>query len=263
MHTTTEIGHFTPDAITIRGQNLATEILGKRDFVEVIHLCAVGRYPTEQERNMINALIILSVDHGMMPSILAARLTYVGAPEAMQGAVAAGLLGAGTVLLGVAEHVALQFKKFSSGLTETSPDEEFSKAAFALCKECGESQAKIVGFGHPIHKDCDPRVPAVRQIAKDNGFYGVNWRLADKVTDCLRELTGKTLPMNAGGAAGAIITDMGLDPSYGKGLSLIGRCAGLIGHLVEERKSPIGHDIWKMIAASDSRNAFQVEIRSK
>lgn len=256
MHTTTEIGHFTPDTITIRGQDLANEILGKRDFVEVMHLCAVGRYPTEQEKKVINALIILSLDHGMTPSILAARLTHVAAPEAMQGAVAAGLLGAGTVLLGVSEHVARQFKKFSAGLTEQNSEEDFSRAAFALCRESYESRSKILGFGHPIHKECDPRVQAVRQIAKDSGFYGVNWRLADRVTHCLHELTGKTLPMNAGGAAGAIIADMGLDPTYGKGLSLVGRCAGLIGHLIEERDNPIGRGVWKMVAVSDSRNAF-------
>ncbi|UVO35766.1 citryl-CoA lyase [Bradyrhizobium arachidis] len=256
MHTTSEIGHFSPDSITIRGQDLAKEILGKHDFVEVMHLCAVGRYPTEHEKNMIDALLVLSVDHGMTPSILAARLTHVGAPEAIQAAVAAGLLGAGTVLLGVASHAARQFKKFSAGLTLASSDEDVYQAALDLCQEYKRSRAKILGFGHPIHKAGDPRVPPMRQMSKDNGYYRVNWRLADQLENCLREMTGNSLALNAAGASGAILADMDLDLTYGGGLALIGRCAGLLGHLAEERKNPIANDVWKMIAVSDSRNSF-------
>lgn len=256
MSTTTDISHFTPDKISIRGQDLGSEILGKRDFVDVVHFCVVGKYPTEREKNMLNALLILAIEHGITPSILAARMTYVGAPEAMQAAVAAGLLGAGTVLLGASEHAARLYKKHAAGLSDGSDEDALKHAASALCRDRVSNKLQIFGFGHPIHKEGDPRVPALRQISKDNGYYGVHWLLADKISEAFRSLTGKDLPMNAAGAAGAMIADMGLDLIYGNGLVLIARSAGVIGHLVEERKKPIGSDIWKMVATTDSRNSF-------
>jgi citrate synthase len=54
----TEIGYTTPDTITVRGKNLATELLGKVDFVDMIILLFYGRLPEEREKVMLNLLLV-------------------------------------------------------------------------------------------------------------------------------------------------------------------------------------------------------------
>lgn len=249
----TEIGFTTPDTITVRGRNLSTEVIGKLDFVDMIMLVTMGRCPTAPEKNMINALLVAACDHGLTPSALSARLTFLGAPEALQGAVAAGLLGAGSVFIGPTQNTAEMLTEAASAIPDDADDAAIADAADSLISSMRAQGRRIYGLGHPIHADGDPRVATLRELARANGFYGKHWRLMDAVAAAFHA-RGKKLPMNAVAAIGAIVADMDLDPLMARGLMLTGRCAGLVGHVMEERQEPTGQQLWDLVLDQDPRN---------
>lgn len=251
----TDIGFTTPDAIFVRGRNLSTEIIGRFDFVDMIWWVSFAREPEPREKAMINMLLVTAADHGLTPSAITARLTWLGAPEALQGAVAAGLLGAGNNFLGTVQNVADMLIAAAAGLDEDADDAAIAAAAAALVAERRAARRPIAGVGHPIHVDGDPRVPTLRQVSANNGYFGKHWRLALAIPAALEVATGRRLPLNAAGANGAVLADMGLDPLMGRGLALIGRAAGLVAHIMEERQSPTGQAIWDLVLAQDERNA--------
>jgi citrate synthase len=250
----TEIGYTKVDAIVVREMDLAKDIIGRFDFVEMLLLTTVGRKPTPQEKNMINALLVVSLDHGLTPSALSARLTYLGAPEALQGAVAAGLLGAGSVFLGTTQNAAEMLIEAGAELPEDADDDEVASAARALVERMRAARKPIYGLGHNIHVSGDPRVNALRELSRENGFYGRHWRLMDAIGTAMQEKLGRALPMNAVAASASMIADLGLDPLLGRGIVMTGRCAGLVGHVLEERESPIALQLWDLVLDQDPRN---------
>lgn len=228
------------DQITIRGYDLVEEVIGQRSFVEVFYLCICARFPSLEERQMIDAMLVAMVEHGLTPSAIAARLTYLGAPESLQGAVASGLLGAGARYLGTSEEVArLLYRWFNPACDATATARDLVVA------EASQGR-KIPGFGHPIHRREDPRVVALLNLQRQLGLPRAYSAFMREVESALRAHTGRHLPMNAAGAVGAIICDLGLPPEFGRGLALLARCAGLLGHVFEERDQPIGEKIWEL-----------------
>jgi len=247
-----EIGHTTPTDITLRGQNLATEIIGQRDFVETWCFSALARWPSAEEKAVLNAILVISLDHGLMPSVIATRMTLLGAPESVPAAVASGLLGAGSRFLGPSAQVVRQFQKWTADLDDEAGQDAFEKKVDHILSDQAATGKYIPGYGHPIHKDGDPRVPALREVARENGFYRKGWRLADTLLSRLLD-SDPRLPMNAAGAVGVTVFDLDLDPDFAAGLSLVARCAGLISHILEERSAPIAQEMWEMIAEQDPR----------
>lgn len=250
----TEIGYTKVDAITVRGMDLSGEILGKLDFVDMVSLLTQSRLPSASEKFMLNLLLVSAADHGLTPSALSARLTFLGSPEALQGAIAAGLLGAGSVFLGTTQNAAQMLLDGANDLSPHASDEEVAQAALALVRDYRASKRSLLGMGHPIHVQGDPRVPVLREAARTHGYYGIHWRLMDAIPGAFQIERGRMLPMNAVGALGAIIADMKLDPLLGRGLMLVGRCAGLVAHVLEERQEPIGQQVWDLVLKQDPRN---------
>jgi citrate synthase len=258
MTVKTDIGTTTPDRITVRGKNISTEILGQFDFVDMIWWTTFARMPEQREKNMANLVLVMATDHGLTPSAISARLTYLGAPEALQGAVAAGLLGAGSVFLGSAQNVTEMLVRGAAPLTDEASDAQVRECARALVQEFRDARRPLSGVGHPIHVDGDPRIPTLAAVSRDNGYYGRHWRLMEAIAVVLREDFGRPLPLNAAGGVGAIFAEMGIDPLLARGLGLIGRSAGLVAHILEERESPTGQQIWDLVLAQDPRNALPV-----
>jgi citrate synthase len=255
----TSIGHSTPDSITVRGHDLAADVMGKMSFSELAFLLAAGRTPTEGESAVFNAVLVSLADHGLTPTALAARLTYTGAPEALQGAVAAGLLGGGSVFLGPVEDTARFLDEILAEVPDESAADEaaLERAAADAVRRAVESGRRIPGLGHPIHTDVDPRTPRLYELARAAGVAGPHLRTLELVAAAHRAATGKALPINGAGAAGAAFADLGFPPSLARGFALLARTAGLVAHLAEESEHPIGMPLWKEVEgraadASDS-----------
>lgn len=247
----TSIGYTTRDEIFVRDRNIATEIIGKLDFVDMIFLAATGDPPTEAMKHMSNALMVAVTDHGLTPSAMAARLTLLGAPESIQGAVAAGLLGAGNHFLGTMQLSAQLLQDAVATLGADAGEAEFDARAVALVREHRAGKRILPGIGHPIHVKGDPRVPALRALAAECGFAGHHWRMAGAIERAAHAEYGELLPLNAAGAVGASVSDMGLDPIWARGFALIGRSAGLLAHLIDEKRAPLGQQLWDLVLAQD------------
>jgi citrate synthase len=252
----TGIGRSTPEAITVRGRNLATELMGKVSFSEMAFLLTAARMPSPGETRLFDAALVALADHGLTPSVLAARLTWTGATESLQGSVAAGLLGAGNVFLGVVEDTARFLADIlakGAGGGPPGGSEGGEEEGGAVTQRAATDQAvrallaagqRIPGLGHPVHKVEDPRTPRLYAIAAEAGIPTPQLDLLRTVAEASAAATGKVLPINGAGAAGAAWADLGFRPEIVRGFALLARTAGLIGHLAEEMADPIGLRLW-------------------
>lgn len=241
----TSIGSATPDSITVAGLDLPSEVMGRLSLTELAYLLLVGREPTSGECRVLDAVLVSLADHGLTPSALAARLTYTGAPEAIQGAVAAGLLGAGSVFLGPAGDTA----RFLAEALDPHPAAELDDASLrAVAVEAVAARTaggeRVPGLGHPVHRDTDPRTPRLFELAEEEGVLGPHLRLLRLVAEVHGESRDRPLPVNGAGAAGALLVDLGVPPDSVRGFVLIARTAGLVAQLAEEARHPIGRGLW-------------------
>jgi citrate synthase len=239
----TSIGSVTPDRIELVGRDLAGDLMGRLSLTELAYLLVVRREPTVSECRLLDAVLVSLADHGLTPSALAARLTYTGAPEAIQAAVAAGLLGAGSVFLGPAGDTAIFLADALVDVQDYSEDALRRLAAEVVATRRGEG-GKVPGLGHPVHREGDPRTPRLYEIAEAEGLLGPHMRLLAHIAAAYEEQAGRRLPVNGAGAGGAALVDLGLPPDSVRGFVLIARTAGLVAHLVEEAAHPIGRPLW-------------------
>lgn len=258
----TEIGTTTVDRITVRGYDLANELIGQVDFVDMILLVTLGRMPAGNEKDMINTILVTVTDHGMTPSATAARLTYMGAPEAPQAAVAAGLLGAGSVFLGAMQNAAEMLREAANGLSDEAGDDEMAEAALAFVRARREQRLPMFGLGHNIHVNGDPRIPTLRAVSERNGYFGRWWRLLLALEEATASVYSRRLVVNTAGAVGAMVLSLDMPIHMARGLALIGRCAGLLGHILEEEVHPTGQELWDLILRQDPRNEVPGKFRA-
>jgi citrate synthase len=241
----TGIGSSMADSITIRERDLANELMGRVSFTDLAFLLVAGQMPTPEQARLLDAVLVSLADHGLTPTVLAARLTYTGAPESIQGAVAAGLLGAGSVFLGVVEDTAAFLAAIAerAGGSETAMRDAAEEAVQTRLAQ----NRRVPGLGHPVHKQQDPRTPRIYAIAEETGQLGVHLRLLRMVAEAHEQATGRALPINGAGVAGAALADLGFAPGIVRGFALLARTAGLIGHLAEEQSNPIGMPLYREI----------------
>ncbi len=228
----------TADAasITIRGRDLCNELIGRIDFIDYFHLLLMGKEPTEDQRFFVNALLVSIAEHGLVPSVQAARMTFAAAPEAIQGAVAAGLLGSGSVVLGSAETAGY----FLHDLVEASKGAKPADVAAQRIRDMRKTKTPIPGFGHPQHSGGDPRANVLLALAKERGLKGPYLDMLYTVAGVLPEALGRPLPININGVIPAILLEIGFPLTALKSISILARTAGLLAHLQEEAQRPIG-----------------------
>ena len=235
-----DLGWSTADRIVVRGHDLAGELLGKVSLGDVAFLELKGRLPTAQESIVFNALAVTLVEHGMTPSAIAARLTYFGAPESLQGAVAAGLLGLGDRFGGSVEGAARMLQEAEHGSDQRA-------IAGAIVSGFRERKQQIPGLGHPVHKAIDPRTPKLFALAAENRLSGRYVELMNLVGEEASRTFKRPLPVNATGAIGAIASELELPWQACRGLAVMARAIGLVAHIQEEIQDPLAAEIWARV----------------
>jgi citrate synthase len=245
----TSIGTSDADRIRLLGQDLAADLMGQVGFGELAYWLVAGRRPTRGEARVFETVLVALADHGFTPTAIAARLTYLSAPESLQGAMAAGLLGGGSRFLGVTEDCG----RFLHALVEQhGRDADWDAVALAALES---ATGRIPGLGHPVHKVEDPRTPVLMRIAREEGTYGPHLALFDAIGRVHPRVLGKKLPLNGAGVCGAALADLGLPVEMLRGFALLARAAGLLGQLAEEQRRPLGMDIYLTV----DRNAVYQE----
>lgn len=239
-----DIAWSQPDRIIIRGKNLADDILGHMNLGDFAYFQLTGKTATPEQSRVFNAILITLVEHGITPSALVARLTYAGAPESLQAAVAAGLCGLGTVFVGTTEGAA---KMLYEALPDASHEADLVEIAHNTVARFRDSKQIIPGIGHPVHKPVDPRTPRLFRIAEDNGMKGNYVTLMELIAEEAQRASGKVLPINATGAIGAICCEFGFPWKIVRGFGVMARAIGLVGHIQEESETPMAHEIWHRI----------------
>jgi len=229
------ISASNPERIVVRGRDLVGDLIGRVGFTDHIWLLITGALPSAPQRRMLDATLVAIAEHGLVPSVIASRMTLAAAPEALQGAVAAGILGCGSVILGSAEAAGQLFAQIHS-----RPGASVREAAIAVVKEYRGAKRAIPGYGHPLHKQSDPRALRLLAIAREEGIAGKYAAAAASVEEILPEVTGKPLVMNVSGAIAAVLLDAGFPIGALKGVPIIARTASLVAHLLEELERPVG-----------------------
>ena len=241
----TSIGSSDETSIQLLGRDLAADLMGQVGFGELSFWLVAMRRPTPGELRVFESVLVALADHGLTPTVVAARLTLTGAPESVQGALAAGLLGGGSRFLGVTEDsgrflAAALADHMAAGKDVPTTDEGWDDLARGAVRAQQAAGQRVPGLGHPVHKLGDPRTPALLRIAEEEGLRGPHLRLFEAVGRVHPELLGRTLPLNGAGVCGAALCDLGFDADILRGFALLARAAGLVGHIAEEMRRPIG-----------------------
>lgn len=202
----------------IHGYKL-TDLIDKANFTDAIWLELKGELPTKEQREMLDAILISTIDNGLGPPSTTNARNSLSAGNPMQAAVAAGVLGIGEYHGGAIEECA---RLLQMGLTPQK-----------LVEKVLSSAGKMPGYGHKVYTT-DPRATQIFEKAKKLGFFGEYCEMAQAVETILADTKGKKIPINVDGAIAAVVSDMGFDYRLGKGFFIIGRVVGMIAHIFEE-----------------------------
>jgi citrate synthase len=235
-HRTSSISSSNEQTIIVRGRDLCAELIGHISFTEHIWLLVTGELPTQPQRQVLDATLIAIAEHGLVPSVQTSRMTLAAAPESLQGAVAAGILGCGSVILGASEATGTLFKEVLDRAATSSLD----VSAAAVVRDYRAARRPIPGYGHPLHKGHDPRAKRLLDIAAQVGCAGRFIAASQAIERVLPQIIGKPLAMNVSGAIPAVLLDAGYPLLALKGVPILARTASLIAHLLEETTKPIG-----------------------
>ncbi|MBM0127396.1 citryl-CoA lyase [Pimelobacter simplex] len=240
----TSLGVSTAETISLMGQDLAADFIGEVGFGELSYRLITLRTPTPSQARLFDAVLVALADHGFTPTAIAARLTYLSAPESLQGALASGLLGGGSRFLGVSEDTG---RFIAEALSErdqpTTPEgwDELANAAISRRRATGQL---VPGLGHHLHKSGDPRVPRLIALAREERVYGPHLAFFEAMGRVAPEVAGRRLPLNGAGCCGAVLLDIGIPQALLRGTVLLARAAGLLGHIAEEIRFPVAGQVF-------------------
>lgn len=234
---TTSISTADAASVTVRGKNLTGDVMGRLSFSAYFFLLTTGREPTKDQTYFLDLLLVAISEHGLVPTNQVARMTLAAEPGCLQGAVAAGILGCGSVILGTTEACG-RYLQEARTMTEGAKDSD--SAVQSLVQKIRDSGEKIPGFGHPLHKPVDPRAERILELAEARGVAGVHVALARSTRAAVHAVWGKPLTMNVSMMIAAVLLDLDFPASVLKGVPILARTASLLAHLAEESARPIG-----------------------
>jgi citrate synthase len=245
-HHSSAICSSNEQTIIVRGRDLCGQLIGQVTFTEHVWLLVTGELPTPAQRAVLDATLVAIAEHGLVPSVQASRMTLAAAPEALQGAVAAGILGCGSVILGAAEAAG----QLLSSVVARAAESSVSEAAAERVREERSAKRHVPGYGHPLHKQRDPRVDRLFEVAERAGSSGRHIEAARAVERALPDIIGKALALNVSAAIAAVLLDAGYPLLALKGVPILARTASLLAHLLEEQQRPIGFVMSSSAAAA-------------
>jgi citrate synthase len=251
----TAIAMANAGGVEVHGRDLAGDLMGRLTFTGFFCFLMTGKEPSDTQRFFLDLLLVSIAEHGLTPSAVAARMTLAAAPEALQGAVAAGLLGAGSVILGASE---LCGAVLLEARTRVAAGGEPDTVVAAIAGEKRARGERLPGFGHPLHKPVDPRAERILALAAERNIAGQAIDLARRFGPAAEKVWGRPLPMNVSMAIAACILDLDFPPAMIKAIPLLARTAGLLAHLAEEQTRPIG-----FLMAAKAEDAVAYDGREK
>lgn len=233
----TAISTSSSETIVVRGRDLSADLIGKISFTDYFFLLVTGNTPSPAASAVLDATLVAIAEHGLVPSVQASRMTLAAAPDALQGAVAAGILGCGSVILGASETCG---RLLDEVRRRAQASGSISQAARDVVGEYRATRRAIPGYGHPLHKVRDPRVAALFKVAEEAGANLEYVRIAEAIEAVIPDVVGKSLMLNVSAAIPAVLLGVGFPLEALKGVPILARTAGLIGHLTEELARSIG-----------------------
>ncbi len=249
----THICQAYPDRVEVRGRDLCGDLMGRLSFTAYFHLLLTGQEPTDDQRDFLDLLLISIAEHGMMPTNVAARMTLAADPGSLQGAVAAGILGCGPVVLGTAELCARWLEEAQRRVAAGEAPEAVTAE---LAQAIRGSGGKAPGFGHPVHRPLDPRAERILELADERGVSGPHVALSRSFRDAAAEAWGRPLTMNVSMPIAAVMLDLGFPAATVKAIPILARTASLLAHLAEEQQIPVG---FLMAAAAEEAVGYEPE----
>ena len=231
------ISQAYPDRVEVRGRDLTSDLMGRVSFTEYFHVLLTGDEPTEDQRFFLDLLLVAIAEHGMMPTNVAARMTLAADPGSLHGAVAAGILGCGPVILGTSEACARMLEEAQE---QVAAGGDPQTVAADIARAIHASGGRVPGFGHPVHRPVDPRAERILELADARGVSGPHILLAGHFRDGVAGAWGKPLVMNVSMPIAAVMLDLGFAAATVKAVPILARTAGLLAHLAEEQQRPLG-----------------------
>jgi citrate synthase len=233
----THIAHHTHESIHVRGADLINDLIGKVSFTEMMLFQITGKRPPPAHVAVLDAVL----EHGLTPSAIAARLIYISAPEAMQAAMAAGLLGVGSTFVGTMENCAKLIAEMLSA------PEGVEAGARDIAARHRASRQALPGFGHHLHKPDDPRPARLFEVARSHGVPGRHIDALTTLSRVVDEVYGRHITINATGAIAAVLGEIGFPETVMRGVAVVSRAGGLVGHILEEQREPAARFMWETI----------------
>jgi citrate synthase len=249
---TTKISHHTTDKIFVRGASLVDDLIGKLTFTEMMYFQLLGKKATAAQAKILDAVLVTLMEHGITPSVIATRMVYDSAPEAVQSAVAAGLLCVGSTFVGTMEGCAKNLEE----ILAAGRDGE-AAAAKAIAQRVRAAKRPIPGFGHPHHRPDDPRSPRLIQVAEEAGVPGNHIRALKLLAKEVDAAWGRHLTINATGAIAALLGEIGVPQEVARGIAVVSRSAGLVGHIREEQLDPSARHMWDVVSEAIPYNGVK------
>jgi citrate synthase len=237
----THIARHTNEAIYVRDTDLVQDLIGKVSFTEMMYFQITGRRPTCAQTALLDAVMVTLMEHGLTPSVIATRMIYISAPEALQSAVAAGLLGVGSTFIGTMENAGRLIDEILA-----APEDEDARA-LSIARRHREGRLPLPGFGHHLHKPDDPRSPRLLALCEEHGTPGRHVRALRCLSSAIDQVYGRHITINATGAIAAVLGEIGFPAEVMRGVAVVSRAAGLVGHILEEHREPAARYMWELV----------------
>jgi len=244
----TALCYKTRDEIIIRGADLCRDLIGKVGFTEFFLFLLTGAQPTPALVKLVEASMVAITEHGLVPSVQAARMTLYAAPDALQGAVAAGLLGAGSVMFGTSENAGRVLAEIVANVK--TQNKTMEQAVLEKMTEIRQAKQTLPGFGHGTHTAGDPRATRLVEYADELGVSGAHCQALREMGRQVEKVFGRKLLPNIQSAIPAVLLDGGFPAEVLRGVPIVARAAGLIAHLAEESRRPISRTLWNSAEAA-------------